>query len=39
VTTGVGGGSPRNVPAIISPDILQPNTGQALYVFRLREKK
>jgi alcohol dehydrogenase (cytochrome c) len=39
VTTGVGGGSPRNVPAIISPDILQPNTGQALYVFRLRERK
>jgi alcohol dehydrogenase (cytochrome c) len=39
VTTGVGGGSPRNVPAIISPDILQPNTGQSLYVFRLREKR
>ena len=39
VTTGVGGGSPRNVPAIISPDIAHPNTGQSLYVFRLREKK
>jgi alcohol dehydrogenase (cytochrome c) len=39
VTTGLGGGSPRNVPATISPEIEYPNTGQALYVFRLREKK
>ena len=39
VTTGLGGGSPRNVPAAIIPDIEYPNTGQALYVFRLREKK
>jgi alcohol dehydrogenase (cytochrome c) len=38
VTTGLGGGSPRNVPAIVSPEIEYPNTGQALYVFRLREK-
>lgn len=39
VTTGLGGGSPRNVPRIISPDIKHPETGQALYVFRLREKR
>ena len=39
VTTGLGGGSPRNVPAVITPEIEVPNTGQALYVFRLREKR
>jgi PQQ-dependent dehydrogenase (methanol/ethanol family) len=39
VTTGLGGGSPRQVPATIIPEIEYPNTGQALYVFRLREKK
>jgi alcohol dehydrogenase (cytochrome c) len=39
VTTGLGGGSPRNVPALISPEIEHPNTGQALYVFKLREPR
>jgi alcohol dehydrogenase (cytochrome c) len=39
VTTGLGGGSPRNVPATIIPAIEYPNTGQALYVFRLRDKR
>ena len=39
VTTGLGGGSPRNVPMVIAPDIAHPSSGQALYVFRLREKK
>jgi alcohol dehydrogenase (cytochrome c) len=39
VTTGLGGGSPRNVPAVIAPDIEVPSSGQALYVFRLREKR
>jgi len=39
VTTGLGGGSPRNVPAVIIPEIEYPNTGQALYVFKLRERK
>ena len=39
VTTGLGGGSPRNVPETIIPEIEYPKTGQALYVFRLREKK
>ena len=39
VTTGLGGGSPRQVPATILPEIEVPNTGQALYVFKLREKR
>jgi alcohol dehydrogenase (cytochrome c) len=38
VTTGLGGGSPRNVPEAIIPDIEYPKNGQALYVFRLRDK-
>jgi alcohol dehydrogenase (cytochrome c) len=39
VTTGIGGGSPRNVPRIISPDVRQPQNGNALYVFALPEKR
>jgi len=39
VTTGLGGGSPRNVPSTITPDIEHPSSGHALYVFRLRERK
>ena len=35
VTTGNGGGSPRNVPATIAPDIHSPATGNGLYVFAL----
>jgi alcohol dehydrogenase (cytochrome c) len=35
VMTGLGGGSPRNVPAAIAPDIRIPQSGQALYVFGL----
>jgi alcohol dehydrogenase (cytochrome c) len=35
VTTGLGGGSPRNVPRLVSPDIRHPVTGNALYVFEL----
>ena len=35
VTTGLGGGSPRNVPRAIAPDIRHPETGNALYVFTL----
>ena len=38
VTTGLGGGSPRNVPSIIAPDIHHPLTGNALYVFALPDK-
>jgi alcohol dehydrogenase (cytochrome c) len=35
VTTGNGGGSPRNVPATIVPEIHNPPSGNALYVFAL----
>ena len=35
VMTGLGGGSPRNAPAVIAPDIKIPQSGQALYVFAL----
>lgn len=37
VTTGLGGGSPRNVPIAIAPDIHHPGNGNALYVFSLPE--
>jgi len=37
VTTGLGGGSPRNVPRLIAPDVKHPTTGNALYVFELPE--
>ena len=39
VTTGLGGGSPRQVPRTISPDVRHPLNGNAIYVFRLRDKK
>ena len=39
VTTGLGGGSPRLVPATIAPEIRVPTTGQALYVFALPERR
>ena len=35
VTTGIGGGSPRQVPRTIVPDVQYPQTGNALYVFAL----
>jgi PQQ-dependent dehydrogenase (methanol/ethanol family) len=38
VTTGLGGGSPRNVPRIIEPDVHHPQNGNALYVFTLPDK-
>ena len=37
VSTGLGGGSPRNVPRLLSPEIRHPTTGNALYVFELPE--
>jgi alcohol dehydrogenase (cytochrome c) len=37
VTTGLGGGSPRDVPHIIAPEIHHPLNGNALYVFSLEE--
>ena len=35
VTTANGGGSPRQVPATVAPDVHSPSTGNALYVFAL----
>ena len=35
ISTGLGGGSPRNVPRLLTPDIRHPATGNALYVFKL----
>jgi alcohol dehydrogenase (cytochrome c) len=35
VTTGMGGGSPRQVPLTIAPEIHHPLSGNALYVFAL----
>jgi alcohol dehydrogenase (cytochrome c) len=38
VTSGLGGGSPRQVPATVTPDIHHPASGNVLYVFALPEK-
>ena len=38
VTTGLGGGSPRQVPRTISPDVRHPLNGNAIYVFALPER-
>ena len=35
VSTGLGGGSPRFVPARVSPEIRYPSSGNGLFVFRL----
>ena len=39
VTTGLGGGSPRDVPRVIAPEIHHPGNGNALYVFRLMDDR
>ena len=39
VMAGLGGGSTRNVPAAVSPEIKIPQSGQALYVFTLPDRK
>jgi alcohol dehydrogenase (cytochrome c) len=39
VTTGLGGGSPRMVPSIVTPEIHVPSSGNALYVFALPEEQ
>ncbi len=39
VTTGLGGGSPRLVPDLITPEIAPPTRGHALYVFALPEAR
>jgi alcohol dehydrogenase (cytochrome c) len=38
VMTGLGGGSPRNVPGAIMPEVKIPQSGQQLYVFALPDK-
>ncbi len=38
VPAGLGGGSPRQVPRTIEPDVKHPANGNALYVFELPEK-
>jgi alcohol dehydrogenase (cytochrome c) len=38
VATGLGGGSPRGVPAALSPEIDVPSRGHALYVYALPGK-
>lgn len=35
VTTALGGTSPRQVPALVAPEITYPQTGNAIYVFSL----
>ena len=35
VPAALGGGSPRGVPAAVTPEIRYPSTGNALYVFKL----
>jgi alcohol dehydrogenase (cytochrome c) len=39
ITSGNGGGSPRQVPSSIAPDLHPPATGNALYVFALPDKR
>ena len=39
VSTGLGGGSPRQVPGTIAGDVRHPASGNALYVFALPDKK
>src|SRR5262249_27403209 len=38
VTTGLGGGSPRQVPRMVEPDVRHPQSGNAIYVFALPDK-
>jgi PQQ enzyme repeat len=39
VTTANGGGSPRNVPRLVATDVHSPDTGNALFVFALPDKR
>lgn len=39
VTTANGGGSPRNVPSVVAPELRYPATGNGLYVFALPDRK
>ena len=37
VTTGLGGGSPRQVPGVVVSDVHNPSSGNAVHVFALPE--
>jgi alcohol dehydrogenase (cytochrome c) len=39
VTTGLGGGSPENMPNVILTEVHRPDSGQQLYVFALPDGK
>jgi alcohol dehydrogenase (cytochrome c) len=39
VTTANGGGSPRNVPRLVAPEVHSPETGNGLYVFALPDRR
>ncbi len=39
VTTGLGGGSPRDVPHVIAPEIHHPLNGNAIYVFSVDDSQ
>ena len=39
VPVGLGGGSPRQVPRTIEPDVKHPQNGNALYVFARPDKR
>ena len=39
VTTGLGGGSPRQVPRALIPEVHHPNSGHAVYVFELPDRR
>ena len=39
MSAGLGGGSPRRVPRILTPEVRHPPTGNALYVFKLGARR
>jgi alcohol dehydrogenase (cytochrome c) len=39
ITTANGGGSPRGVPRLVASDVHSPESGNALYVFALPDRK
>jgi alcohol dehydrogenase (cytochrome c) len=39
VTTANGGGSPRNVPVVVAPELRYPASGNGLYVFAVPDRK
>ena len=39
MSAGLGGGSPRRVPRLLTPDVRHPPTGNALFVFKLGARR